>query len=340
MIGRLVYKTREIKHEVARELFCLNRFRRIAAMWGSPAPYVYDWSSWSGTLIRNIVPRAKRIAASFEESPQELAARLPSGALTMLVHLDISDNGPFITDATEFLRILAQRNVTVLNGQVRDIRKSTVQSACTSFGLPSVKPAPIGDPDELLIVKTDLNSAGARELRLTAEQRARYNLPATTHQLKNRDGYFVSRRAELTADIWNDPNLAVERFMQNPHGRFFRVYVLVNAVVISVGHVGSQIKRIGSADRRENYWLWRQGENIQMCSGTSSDIPSGLLRTMGVFIDRFHLDFGAMDVVESEAGDFYIIDVNKTPFWDDEHQPGLLKHLRLGLQTSAQPLLA
>jgi hypothetical protein len=337
MIHRLVHKTREISRETKRELFSLNRFRRLAAMWGTPAPCVYDWSKWNGTLIKNIVPRATRIRAKFEENPRELAARLASDERMLLVHLDISDNTPFIADPVEFVGTLAERGVRVLNGQVRDIRKRTVQACCANFGLPTVSPASTGDADELLIVKTDLNSAGSREQRLTAEQRARFKLPARGSRLKGREGYFVARRGEMSSEIWNDHDLVIERFMHNPAGRLFRVYAMLNSVVISEGYVKAQIKRIGDSDPRINHWLWRAGEVIQPCCGSDSKLPGALLRTMGIFINRFHLDFGAIDVVESAEGDFYIVDVNKTPFWDDEVQPGLLEHLRLGFQSDAKP---
>jgi hypothetical protein len=333
MMDRLVRKARK----AAREL--PNRFRRLAAMPGSPAPCVYDWSNWNGTLIMNIVPRAKRIRANFEENPQELAARLPRRARTMLLHLDISDNAPFIANPAEFVRIFAERNISVLNCQAPNIRKSTVQSCCISYGLPSAIAVASGNPDELLIVKTDLNTGGTREQQLSAAQKVRFNLPASISRLQGPAGYYVKRRAELSADIWNDPQLVVQRFVQNPAGRFFRVYVAVNAVVISEAYVDSQIKRIGKVARRVNHWLWRRGDLLQPSSGNDSNLPAALLHTAGVFINRFHLDYGAIDVVESGEGEFYVIDVNKTPFWDNEHQPGLLQHLRLGFQSGYRPPL-
>src|SRR5580704_947410 len=114
MLRRAVYKTREITREAKRELFSLNRFRRLAAMWGTPAPYVYDWSKWNGTLLKNILPRSRRIGARLQDDPHEVAARLPGDARMMLVHLDISDNSPFIADAVEFVRDLDERGIRVL----------------------------------------------------------------------------------------------------------------------------------------------------------------------------------------------------------------------------------
>jgi hypothetical protein len=309
-------------------------------MWGSPAPCVYDWSTWNDTLIQNIAPRSKRIRANFEESPLELAARLPRRTRMMLIHLDISDNAPFIADPAEFEHFFEQREISVLNCQARDIRKSTVQSCCSHYGLASVVPAANGYPDELLIVKTDLNTGGTREQLLSAAEKSRFKLSLGISRLNGPESYYVIRRADVIADIWNDPELVVQRFIQNPLGRFFRIYVVVNAVVISEAYVDSQIKRIGNVARRCNHWLWREGEILQPFSVNSSKLPSTLLSTAGIFINRFHLDYGAIDVVESGEGDFYVIDVNKTPFWDDEHQPGLLQHLRRGFSTGAKPSLA
>jgi glutathione synthase/RimK-type ligase-like ATP-grasp enzyme len=65
-------------------------------------------------------------------------------------------------------------------------------------------------------------------------------------------------------------------------------------------------------------------------------LPSRLLETAGVFLHRFKLDYGAIDIVESHDGEFYVVDVNMTPFWGDERQAGLTEHLRLGFSKAIQ----
>jgi hypothetical protein len=148
--------------------------------------------------------------------------------------------------------------------------------------------------------------------------------------MKSPDDYFVSRRGDLAPDVWNDPTLVVERYVKNPLGRFFRVYVAVNAIVISEAYTDTLVKRMEGRIRRHNHFLWRQGERIYAESNAAADLPPRLLETAGAFLNRFHLDYGAVDVVENETGEFYEIDLNKTPFWGDEKQPGLLEHLHLG----------
>jgi hypothetical protein len=88
---------------------------------------------------------------------------------------------------------------------------------------------------------------------------------------------------------------------------------------------------MGGDLRRRNYWFWRHDKLLNAYSDNTVELPAALLSTVGTFVDNFQLDFGALDVVESETGDYYVVDVNKTPFWGDERQPGLLEHLRLGL---------
>jgi hypothetical protein len=298
--------------------------------WHSSDICVYDWSGYKGSLLDSVAPRARRIRATFGQSPERVARRLPRSTRLMIVHLDISDNAPFISNAQDFGRVLAERGVEVLNHLLPNIRKRTVQACCQSYGLPSVAAAENGDQDELLIVKTDLNSGGTREQQLSAGQKAEFNLPAGIGRLNGPSGYFVKRRGDLGADIWRDPDLVVERYMTNPQGRFYRVYVAGNAVVISEAYDEKPVKRMGGDIRRHNHQLWRQNERLYWSSYGASALSPALLRTAGVFAHRFQLDYGAIDVVESHIGEFHIVDVNKTPYWGDETQPGLLEHLRQG----------
>jgi hypothetical protein len=294
---------------------------------------VYDWSGYEGSLLENVVPGARRIRAMIGQSPQRVARRLPRSMRLLIVHLDISDDAPFISNAQEFDRVMSERGIKVLNHLLPDIRKRTVQACCQSYGLPSVAAHENGDEDELLIVKTDLNSGGAREQQLSAGQKARFHLPASIGRLNGPSGYFVKRRGDLGADIWRDPDLVVERYMTNPQGRFYRVYCAGNAVVISEAYDEKLVKRMGGDIRRHNHRLWRRTEHLYWdCDGAATLSPA-LLRTAGVFAHRFQLDYGAIDVVESDAGEFHIVDVNKTPYWGDESQPGLLEHLRQGFSS-------
>ena len=252
------------------------------------------------------------------------------------MHLDLSVMSPFISDPQEFTDAFSKRNVRVLNCLPLDIRKRTIQSHCRDFGLPSVTASVTGPDDELLLVKTDLNSGGNREQWLSPDQKVQFNLAPNGTRMTGPDDYFVGRRASLSPDIWNDPALVVERYVKNPLHRFFRVYVAINAIVISEAYTDAIVKRMAGPIRRNNHFLSRHGDRICGDSNASDKLPPRLLETAGSFLHRLHLDYGAIDVVESETGEFYIVDLNKTPHWGDEKQPGMIEHLRSGFSKAMQ----
>jgi hypothetical protein len=305
-------------------------------VWNSPTICVYDWSFWNGSLIVSIWPKSRRIPAKFPEAPQEIAARLPRKTKFLLIHLDTSVMSLFISSVPELVEVLSQRGVRLLNHQPSDIRKRAIQARCHDFGLPSVAAEITGPDDELLIVKTDLNSGGTREQWLTPTQKTQLNLPPGERRMKSPDDYFVRRRADIPADVWNDPALVVERYVKNPLGRFYRVYFVMNAIVISEAYTDTMVKRMAGPIRRINHFLWRQEEQIYSDSNVANNLPPALLKMAGAFAHRLQLDYGAIDVVESETGEFYVVDLNKTPYWGDEKQRGLLEHLRSGFSKALQ----
>ena len=239
-----------------------NKIERVS-MWNlfSSGMCVYDWSAWDGTLITNICADARRIRAKFEERPEHLLRRLPRRADRVLVHLDISEHSPFPAASTEIASALSARGIEILNFNVRDIRKRTIQSACIAYGLPALLPTPIGPDDELLIVKTDLNSGGRREQQLPKRLKQRLNLPLQLGLIKTPKEYFVCHRAALTAELWNDPELVIERYVTNPAGRFFRVYVMKGALVISSGCTQNPLKRMGDHRGQEEPLALAEGRS-------------------------------------------------------------------------------
>ncbi len=167
--------------------------------WLRPLPRlcVCDWSDWREFVINAVWPRAHRIPAEFGQTPQDIAAQLPRGATILLPHLDISDPSPFIKDGSEWIALMAQHGVRVLNVLTPDIRKTTIQSCCRDFDLLSATVSPAGPDDEWLIVKTDLNSGGEREQLLTESQKIKFGLPASPGRMKSPADYFIARRGNL-----------------------------------------------------------------------------------------------------------------------------------------------
>jgi hypothetical protein len=301
-------------------------------MWAFPTLSVYDWSEWDGFVIPAVWPRAKKIAAKFGESPEQIASRVPESSRAFLLHLDISDHAAFLEDGAALVEALQGRDVTVLNALMPDIRKRTIQKSCREFGLLSPTPSRDGDDRELLIIKTDFNSAGEREHLLSKRQQTKFNLTPHAGRIRGPRDYYVMRRGEIPAEVWSDRTLIVQRYIKNRANRFYRIYAALDAIVVSEACSDKDIKRIGAVKSRFNYFLWRKQDRIFGDPNVISQLPEDLLRDAGIFLHRFKMDFGAIDIVESEDRQFYIIDANKTPHWGDEVQPGLIEHLRKGFE--------
>jgi hypothetical protein len=297
---------------------------------------IYDWSKWHGFLIQFLFPSAARIAAQWGESPEHIARRLPADCSTLLLHLDISVASVFLADVAALVRLLGARGIGVINASVLDIRKRTIQSHCSRLGLPCVSASRHGPGEELLMVKTDLNAGGYREKLLSRKQRKHFCLPTRACRLHKRRDYFIARRADLPPDVWTDPTIVVERYMTNREGRFYRVYAAGRAIIVAEAWTDLPIKRMEHPPRRKNYFLWRQSGDFR---SSATDGPFGgpnlppelsprLLQVAGAFFDTYHVDFGAIDIVESQDSEFYVVDLTATPYWGDEFQPGFMEHLR------------
>jgi hypothetical protein len=301
-------------------------------MWSFPTLSVYDWSEWHEFVMPAVWPRAKKIAAKFGESAQEIAARVPESSRALLLHLDISDHSPFISDGPALVEALSVRETRVLNALMPDIRKRTIQKCCRQFGLLTPDALRDGAADELLFVKTDFNSAGEREHLLSKRQQAKFDLTPHRGRIRGPKDYYVARRDEIPDDVWNDRTLVVQRYVKNRANRFYRIYAALDAIVVSEAYSNKDIKRVGVVSARYNYFLWRKQERIVGDPNVISQLPDDLLRDAGIFLHRFRMDYGAIDIVESEDRRFFIVDANKTPHWGNEVQPGLIEHLRKGLE--------
>jgi hypothetical protein len=125
----------------------------------------------------------------------------------LIVHVDLSVvPDPYLQFAARF--------PIVLNGKVRDIRKSTVSTLRVLAKDPW--PGPV-------IVKSDLNFAGIPERRLNGSTPAR-NGPT----MKSPNDYRVfDRIAAVPPMVWTDPNVVVERFMPQMEGGEYVIHNMV-----------------------------------------------------------------------------------------------------------------
>ncbi len=297
---------------------------------------IADWTRRPDYLIRRLVPQSCVIDISAGAPAQALLdavlTRDPQPN-AILIHIDASQPDAFIRGFDDLCRDAGAAGVAVWNGAVRDIRKRSLQQRLQACGLPTVAATLAGDPGERVIVKTDLNSRGISEWSLTMQERAQLGWPpARKSALDGLTTYQVKPRAEVPGEWWDDPDLAIERYVENPTDRIARVYFAGEQVSVSTGRSAGPVRRMNDAVDRFDY-LADRSSLLDLRVAEVMD-PATLAAALSAlaFAAYCGLDFGAVDLVFDAAGLPYIVDLNLTPYWgNDGGDDKLLAHLRKGL---------
>lgn len=309
--------------------------RRIAGYLRSAPIAVCECNAWDHFLVQTLCPGALRVPIAPGESAYRVAGAVGRGARLVIMHIDASRTDGFLEHESALFERLAARGVVALNARATDVRKRTLHERCAAAGLPSAAAPRTGPGDERVIIKTTLNAAGAPERRLIARggraaQRFERDL---SDEIRDPERYRVCRRDEVPPAAWDDPTLAIERYIENPEGAFFRVYAVGPATAVAQIWTDLEIKKLLSpARRRAYYFFWTvAGEEIPLNDATEDAVrAASLARQVAATMS---VDFHGTDCVVDGNGTIVAIDVNKTPYWgSDTVRPGVLEHLRLGLE--------
>jgi hypothetical protein len=249
---------------------------------------IYDWRPWPGFTIAQVFQKSQRIPASLDDSAAAILNRIKPSVKAFLFHIDATHLDAWPADRTALVGALRQRGIAPLNGRVTDISKRYIQRLCRQLGLPAVDAPSAGDPEELLILKTNANYDGAAERKLGL---APHGAP------KN---YRVLPRRALDPALWADPWFAIERFISNRQDLIWRVRVLGDSVMLTEAVVPGPIKKLEQA-------TWCRH------AFTTLAARSPILDLTRRFVHAFGLDHGALDFAVDDAGVFYLTDVNHTP---------------------------
>lgn len=247
-----------------------------------------------------------------------------------MVHVDLTEPQRLLRDAGELSRYVTGHGIALWNARVRDISKPSIQRWNRSLGLASTAAPRDGDPDELLIVKTRLNAFGRSEARLTPTDRSRLGLPRRGREFTLGE-YPVLRRRDVPVSLWRRRDLFLERWIANREGQFFRVYFAGERCVVCHCRSRAAVKRTSNAEFRANHLARRKDARRALFAAVMPELVVAVLQSAVRFADGFQLDYGALDFVCDDDDVPYIVDVNPTPWWGRDRQPGVLEHLRGGL---------
>ncbi len=321
---------------VAGRMGATRLWRRIERLRRHTSLVVLEYHAWpdQGYAIRVLEPHALPVRLRPGEAAARVLADVPDDARTVMMHVDASRTNGFIAQAPALWDALRHRGIRVLNARATDIRKSTLHARCEALGVPSARTPRDGAPDERVIIKTNLNSAGAPE-RLLARQAnglGRQFAQELNAGMRDASDYRICRRDEVPATVWTDPTLVVERFISNPDGLYFRVHTVGRATCVAEIWNTFDIKKgTTGVVRRFNHFYWRTAAGDEAV-GPSHETAGRVAALVRRVHDGMGIDYGATDcVMDDTTGELVVVDANKTPGAGSmAKRPDIVEHLRRG----------
>jgi hypothetical protein len=292
---------------------------------------VYRWLTSDEFLVARIVPDATVIEAAVDDELEAILAKVPADARSFQFHLNCTITDRFPQCRNELISRLSQNGIRVINGNLTDISKRTIQQRCASLGLNTTAAMREGDPDELIILKTDLNFGGDSEWALSDAERSKLGLGEGSTLIYRPDHYQVVPRKDMEPSWWTDPSLVCEKFIDNRDNRWYRAVMLFSRLVLRELINPAQIKKVGQSEIVGQWTIDTADPSI--LTGPEP-VPTRIMSDLIQFMSAFKMDFGAIDIMVNDAGDPFIIDVNSTPALHIP-QPALVDHLRGALSTSS-----
>lgn len=229
-------------------------------------------------------------------------------------HLDRTRTHPGLVE-------LLGRSARVVNRSVSDISKRAVSRQLISS---------TRDFDGPVIVKTDLNYGGAREL-LDIRRRGGPEAPILEQMesqpwqvsgLLRGDEYKLYDHPTLVPrPVWSNPRLVVEKFLPERDGDFYclRQYVFLGDCEVSIRSFSKQpIIKSSNVVRRE----------------VLDSVPD----SVRAFRQELGFDFGKFDYVMHD-GKAIVFDVARTPSYDAHSKAGHAGSLMLRLVPGIEPFL-
>ena len=275
---------------------------------------VLEWKAWEGFLLTHVLGNdAERIEVDpFRELPSEEFDRICDSFATVCFQINLSVRGRLPLRIRDLTDRFVERGVFVVNGFVQDIRKSTLQTHLETIGLPSVKVTPSGSSHEVLFVKTDLNYGGDLERHLPPESIAAAGFERLiSPEIKGAYYYKTALRETLPAEIWNDPAIMIEKYIDNAENSFYRVYFSGERVIIVKAFAARIIKKLSNDPRDTNY----VSDLEHLKAGRDQlELSETLKRNLVTFLEQSAVEFGCLDIVHDGNDNFYIVDLNLTPY--------------------------
>ncbi len=277
---------------------------------------VLEWQAWGGFLLPNVLgDHAVRIETDpFREFPSELFDRVCDSFSIACFQINLSVRHRLPLRIRDLTARFVERGVYVVNGLVQDIRKSTLHAHLEAIGLSSLKAAQSGRPDEILFVKTDLNYGGDLERWLPPETLAAAGFEHLVSPDIGAYHYDTVARRMLQESLWTDAAIVIEKYVANDEDSFYRVYFSGEQVIIVKAYAPGIIKKLSDDPRNTNFVT-----DLESLKAGIDELPlsARLKRDVATFVEQTPVEFGCIDIVHDGRDNYYVVDLNWTPYAGD-----------------------
>jgi hypothetical protein len=283
---------------------------------------IYHWKRLEGYLLGKLAEGADVVAIAAVEGGDVagIAEAVSSRADYFIFHIDLTHDAHRLRPDVRRRLIdeLGGAGIGVINGGVVDISKRTIHRHNRLAGLPDASADRLGPGDERLIVKTDLNSGGDPEHSSLGW--------APNPIIPGPGDYRILARRDIPDEWWTSDEIHIGRFIENEEREFYRFHLFGPRVVVSEARSDRAIKRMDGTCPQQDHRL--ELAEIAGLDAGEHGAWVGAAEAAAIFARTFGLGYGAIDIVRDDLGRFFVIDVNKTPYWGADIENDITMHLR------------
>lgn len=284
--------------------------------------YIYEWMAWEGFFMPTLFNNSVRITGCIYQNENEIISKVIANTGYFVFHINLTKTHNFIENRANLINILKEKGFKLINEGVLDTSKNWLQKACIENKINSTSAKISGDPDELLIVKTNFNYAGRSENKLTSREKEILSL--STKNYSTDLNYTIASRKNLPKDTWKNEILVVEKFINNVDNLFYRAHKLFYRIVLTEVIDENLIRKMPDGIKTTNYYFDLKQDNN---SDENYKNFENLILQIECICKYGEIDFGAFDIVKSDSSEYFIIDINLTPYWGFSPHPAMFNFL-------------
>lgn len=263
-----------------------------------------------------------KINSSIRENNFSILNQIIDNTKYFIFHINISNTKNYFSNKEELLNQLSDSNIKSINSNLSDITKIHIQKQCIDLNINNVV-YNIRDTDQV-IIKSNYNFNNINEYLLSKQEKNILSINLDIMPFK----YIITTKNKISKydiNLEND-SIIIEKFVKNDQDLFYRVYKLFSRLVISEVTDKKRIKKMPIGIHRKNYF-------VDLTENNAGHKFESIIDQINKLSLSMIIDFAAFDIVMSNDHEFYIIDINNTPYWGilkpDDHE--MMEYLKLGI---------